>query len=80
VENYGVGWGLKEGQKDDELAHKWYYLHEQTPEELLLFKIYDSDEEAKTKGVVHSAANAEGTEELPPRQSIEMRGICLLLI
>jgi hypothetical protein len=73
VENYWVDSGLKEGQKDEELRHKWYYLHEQTPDEVMLFKIYDSDEVAKTKGVAHSAVVVEGTEELPPRQSIEMR-------
>lgn len=29
--------------------HKWYYLHHQTPEEILLFKIFDSDLDVPAK-------------------------------
>ena len=75
VESYWVSSGLKDGQKDEELKHKWYYLHEQTPDEVLVFKIYDNDNGAKTKGVAHTAVVVRGAEELPPRQSIEMRAI-----
>ena len=73
VETYWVGSGLRDGQRDEELKHKWYYTYEQRPDEILLFKIYDSDEHAKAKGIAHTAVVVEGTEELPPRQSIEIR-------
>ena len=73
IETYWVGSGLKEGQSDDESKHKWYYMHEQKPDEMLLFKIFDSDENAKAKGIAHSSVVVEGTEDLPPRQSIEIR-------
>ena len=48
-------------------------MHEQTPDEVLLFKIYDTDTEVRARGVAHTAVLVEGTEELSPRQSIEMR-------
>ena len=73
VENYWVNSGLEDGQADEDLRHKWYYMHEQTPDEVLLFKTYDSDEGAKTKGVSHSAVRVDGTDDVPTRQSIEMR-------
>lgn len=74
-----MGSGLEEGQKDEELRHKWYYMHEQTPEAVLVLKTYDCHEEAKTTGVTHSAVGVESTEELPPGQSIEIRAfVCYL--
>ncbi len=73
VETYWVGSGLKDGQKDDDLNHKWYYMHEQRPDEMLVFKTYDSDETAKANGVAHSAVVVEGTGDFPPSQSIEIR-------
>ena len=73
IESYWVNSGLKDGQRDEELRHKWFYMHEQTPDEVLLFTNYDSDAEAKGKGVPHTAVLVQGTEGLPARQSIEMR-------
>ena len=73
LEIYYVNSGLEDRQADEELRHKWYYMHQQTPDEVLLFKTYDSDAGAKTGGVPHSAVRVDGTEDLPSRQSIEMR-------
>ncbi|KAI0127042.1 hypothetical protein BJ170DRAFT_724752 [Xylariales sp. AK1849] len=36
--------GLGSEDADEQLGHKWYYLHEQQPDEVVLFKIYDSDQ------------------------------------
>lgn len=77
---YPVGDEKKEGEncavKADEIAqHKWYYLYEQQPDELLLFKQHDSDPNAKTRGVPHSSFPYPGTEHLENRLSIEVRAI-----
>lgn len=53
--------------------HRWYYLNEQRPEELLVFKTYDSDEGAKVRMVPHTSFAALGAEGMPTRESIEMR-------
>ncbi|CAO2655094.1 Nn.00g101580.m01.CDS01 [Neocucurbitaria sp. VM-36] len=55
--------------------HKWYYLSEQNPDEVLLVKCWDT-----AQGVVrrcpHSAVRQEANEDGGPRQSIEVR--CLV--
>lgn len=52
-------------------AHKWYYLHEQRPDEPLLFKQYDSKSGKET--LPHSAFVIPETEHLEPRESIEIK-------
>lgn len=57
------------------LAQEWYYLRNQLPEEVWMFKIFDS-EEGKAKYSPHSAFLDpiwEGKE--PFRQSIEVRAL-----
>lgn len=67
-------WFTKAGKKDVE--HKWYYLHGQTPEEVLFFKIFDSTkEEGIAKTVSHSSFEVEGMEDKPVRESIELRAV-----
>ncbi|KXS19838.1 hypothetical protein M427DRAFT_52685 [Gonapodya prolifera JEL478] len=55
-------------------AHKWYYKHQMTPNEVVLIKNYDSDQNVPARFCPHSAiedgAEADG---LPPRESIEVR-------
>ena len=53
--------------------HSWYYLSGQRPDEVLLFKIFDSDEAAKTRCVAHTSVDLPELEHLPTRESIEMR-------
>jgi hypothetical protein len=57
-------------------GHKWCYLHEQQPDETLVFMHFDSDDK---KGVIshvgHTAFRIPGTFDLPPIESIEFRAI-----
>ncbi|KAA1469915.1 hypothetical protein DENSPDRAFT_835605 [Dentipellis sp. KUC8613] len=56
--------------------HKWYYLGNQTPEEVILIKCFDSDE-SKARLTPHTAfLDATSAKEAPQRQSIEVR--CLV--
>ena len=56
-------------------GHKWYYLNEQRVDEVVLFKIFDSDQNAKTGGVTHTSFMDPEKEGMPTRESIEMRCI-----
>ena len=59
-------------------AHAWYWFSSMTPEEVLLFKQYDSAE-PESCGMLHSAVHHPGTTpDSPPRHSYEMRMLCLL--
>lgn len=62
-------------KSDHVQMHKWYYLHAQRPEEVLLFKTFDSDVDAKIKMVTHSAFVNSAYESMPTRESIELRCI-----
>ncbi|KAI9012430.1 hypothetical protein DFJ74DRAFT_645534 [Hyaloraphidium curvatum] len=55
--------------------HRWYYLRDQTPEEVCVFKQYDSDE-GRLRYAPHSAFTDEKRKEgggYKPRESIELR-------
>lgn len=72
--------GEKEGENcavkaDGVSQHRWYYINQQQPNEVLLFKQHDSDVEAKTCGTPHSSFPYPGTEHLENRRSIEVRAI-----
>jgi hypothetical protein len=56
--------------------HKWYYLSDQTPDEVALIKCWDSDERV-ARLTPHSAFKDETSPaDAPHRQSIEVR--CLI--
>ena len=65
--------GLPAGEADEELKHRWFYMSEQQPDEVVAFKIYDNDPAAKSNGTPHSAVHIPGTEDEETRQSIELR-------
>lgn len=55
--------------------HKWYYLSNQTPEEVTLIKCYDSDVD-RARLTPHSAfPDAGSPAEAPHRESIEIRAL-----
>ncbi|KAH8820225.1 hypothetical protein F5884DRAFT_744585 [Xylogone sp. PMI_703] len=56
-------------------THKWYYLSEQTPEEVLAFKIHDSDQSSKTRVAPHTSFQDPAYNDFPTRESIEVRCI-----
>ncbi|KAJ8489166.1 hypothetical protein ONZ45_g13683 [Pleurotus djamor] len=55
--------------------HRWYYLSNQTPDEVTLIKCFDSDE-TKARLTPHSAFHDKSSPaSAPPRQSIEVRAL-----
>ena len=65
--------GLKPDEPAKNLKHKWYYMHEQQPDEVVAFKIYDSDPGSTSNGTPHTAVHIPGTEDEETRLSIELR-------
>lgn len=55
--------------------HKWYYMSQQTPDDVLIIKIYDSKKDGRARRTPHSAFYAPN-EYGPARNSIETR--CLV--
>lgn len=55
-------------------GHKWCYLHKQTPEEVLMFKIFDSKLDVARR-VAHSAFVDNEYKNEEPRQSVEVRAL-----
>lgn len=56
-------------------AHRWHYLREQTPAEVLLIKCFDSKTDGRARRAPHSAFVDEGAEGEAPRESIEVRAL-----
>jgi hypothetical protein len=65
--------GIKGDQPDQDIEHKWYYLHEQQPDEVVAFKIYDGDLDSESNGTPHTAVHIPRTEGEENRVSIELR-------
>jgi hypothetical protein len=58
--------------------HRWYYLSDMQPHELLLFKCYDSQKEGVARFTPHTGfSNPECPAQFTPRQSIEARTIVI---
>ncbi|KAI1472492.1 GA4 desaturase [Daldinia caldariorum] len=62
-------------------AHKWYWIEEQKPEEVLVLRFFDSDAEAEGRvasgGAFHSSVEVPGTQDEPARESLEVRCLCI---
>jgi len=55
--------------------HRWHYLNEQTPGEVLLIKCFDSETDGRARRVPHSAFVDEEREGEETRESIEVRAL-----
>ena len=54
--------------------HRFYYLPHMSPDEVLVFKVYDSAVDGRARYAAHSAFSLPSTpSEAPPRTSIEVR-------
>ncbi|KAK0732044.1 hypothetical protein B0H67DRAFT_566500 [Lasiosphaeris hirsuta] len=54
--------------------HRWHYLRHQTPEEVFLIKIFDSDPDVNAECSLHAAFDyTHVPEDALPRESLEMR-------
>jgi hypothetical protein len=71
-ESFSV-WPPLEGREDG--GHKWYYMSHQTPEDVLLFKIFDSKTDGRPRRVPHSSFEDEEYHHMDPRASIEARAL-----
>ena len=61
-------------------GHRWCYVSEQQPEEVLIVGLWDSDREGKlvgSGGAMHSSVELLGREAETPRESLELR--CLVV-
>jgi len=56
-------------------GYRWYFIDEQTKEDVLLFKMYDSCETVKAKCCPHASFHQYTTKEPGPRESIEARAL-----
>lgn len=55
--------------------HRWFYLKEQQPNEVLLIKCFDSKTDGRARRVPHSAFVDENTVHEEARESIEVRSL-----
>ena len=56
-----------------ESNHQWHYLSDMTPDELFIFKHFDSKRDLPAWRTPHTSIELPGTENLPPRESVEVR-------
>ena len=58
--------------------HRWYYVPRMEPEEILAFKLFDSDR-ARVQWTGHTAFDdPTAAPDAPPRESIEIRTISFI--
>jgi hypothetical protein len=82
--------GLEGGRKETHImkacvsrwreGHRWCYVSEQKPDEVLVIGLWDSDREGYSVGAggaMHSSVEIEGREGEEPRESLELR--CLAM-
>lgn len=58
--------------------HRWYYYPEMTPDEVLVFKTYDSDGSVVQRTPHSAIVDPTSAADAPPRHSIEIRALCFL--
>lgn len=72
------GWALSLLKCEKVETHRWHYWSEMEPNEVLLFKNYDSrkgDEYSGAWRCAHGSIAIPGTESLPARESYEVRAL-----
>ncbi|KAF3765472.1 hypothetical protein M406DRAFT_67915 [Cryphonectria parasitica EP155] len=68
--------GAGDGGKDGEERHMWYWMSEMRPNEMVVFKGLDTARDKPGWRCPHTAFILPGTEDLPARESIEVRAVC----
>lgn len=63
-------WAVKPPR--DPARHKWYYASRMTPDEALLFKMFDSRNDGRARRVPHTSFPS-ALDQGPPRESVELR-------
>ena len=55
-------------------GHKWFYFPQMKRNEAIIFKVYDSEKNGKSRFVAHTSFDdPDSPADAPPRESIEMR-------
>lgn len=57
-------------------GHRWYYYPDMTPDEVLVFKTYDSDSSVVQRTPHSAVVDPTSSPDAPPRHSIEVRALC----
>jgi hypothetical protein len=70
AEGKGVKFGVRASHQ-----HRWYYKYKQEPNEVLVFKAFDTDKSCGETRVPHSAFTDVDEEDKAPRESIECRAL-----
>lgn len=65
---------LSHAKKCDQ--HQWYYMSNMTPDEMVVFKGYDTEQMKPGWRCPHTAFRLPGTDQESPRESIEARIVC----
>ncbi len=73
--------GVKSGNyvmchEKGEQQHQWYYISRMAPDEIVVFKGYDTDQGKPGWRCPHTAFKLPGSDRETPRQSIEARIVC----
>lgn len=68
--NYVMSHGLEEPQ------HVWYYMSDMHPNEMVVFKGFDTKQDKAGWRCPHTAFALPGSKDQPPRESIEARIVC----
>ena len=58
-----------------EEEHHWHYLSNMKPEEVFIFKHFNSTKDIPAWRCAHASVEIPRTENLPPRESIEVRAL-----
>lgn len=59
-------------------AHRWVYFPQMTPDEVFVFKVFDTDRTAGVPFTAHSAfIDPTSPDDAAPRESIEMRSLVM---
>jgi len=68
---------MKKGPNSAAQRHRWHYWSEMMPEEVVIFKFFDSEREKEGKAwrCAHTSVPIPGTEHLPARESVEVRAL-----
>jgi hypothetical protein len=59
-----------------EQQHQWYYMPEMEPDEIVVFKGYDTDQRRPGWRCPHTAFKLPNSDQEPSRESIEARIVC----
>jgi hypothetical protein len=56
-------------------SHRWHYWSDMTPEEVIVFKHFDTKQDNGAWRCAHASMEIPGTEHLPARESVDVRAL-----